>query len=61
MENVLKSTEIIIECPNCHYILSNNEFSCPTCNFDLIVRDNISIEDIFKLKDTEATRSVEGK
>ncbi len=61
MEKVSKPTEIITECPNCHYILSNNEFSCPTCNFDLIVRDNICIEDIFKLEDIEATRSVEGK
>lgn len=61
MENVLKSTENITECPNCHYILTNNEFACPTCNFHLIVRDNISIEAIFKLEDIEAMRSVEEK
>ncbi len=61
MENVLKSTGNIMECPNCHYILTNNEFTCPTCNFDLIIRDNISIEDIFKLKDIKVMGSVEGK
>ncbi len=61
MENVFKSTGNIIECPNCHYILTNNEFACPTCNFGLIVRDNINIEDIFKSEDIEAMRSVEGK
>jgi hypothetical protein len=48
LENTLKAAKDLIECPNCHFILDCDESVCSECNFDLIVKNNIKIEDEMK-------------
>jgi len=50
MENALKATKNMIECPNCHFVLDYDESLCSECKFDLVVKDYIKIEDEMTLK-----------